>query len=401
MYDVAVVGAGPAGSTAAKSAAENGASVLLIERKGDIGVPLKCGEYLPTLKEMQSLTPAVNNIEKVFKVPDKFIVNRPNFVKLISPKGKEAGAMFEAVVIERKFFDKYLAQEAARAGADIMVRTEVEHILPDGKGLTVKADGKRSHIHTKTVIGADGAGSIIARQLGLQTTPNAIDFGICLQYEMARVDSDPRVVDMYFGKDYAPGAYAWIIPKGDGVANVGVGLRTPYVDKGVTAQDCLRKLIKHHPVASKKLRNAVPTAVVTGIVPVGGPPPKTFTENALVVGDAAGQTIATVGAGVPTAMICGNIAGATVANYIRGDCRLIEYETKWKKELGDVLSSALKIRKINDLIGKSDRIMEYAICNWLKGELLGKFLRCKFDLNLLKHLKTVQSLVKGNKVSGP
>ena len=66
MYDVAVVGAGPAGSTAAKSAAENGASVLLIERKVDIGVPLKCGEYLPTLKEMQSLTPAVNNIEKVF-----------------------------------------------------------------------------------------------------------------------------------------------------------------------------------------------------------------------------------------------------------------------------------------------------------------------------------------------
>lgn len=391
MYDVAVVGAGPAGSMAAKSAAENGAYVILIERKVDIGVPLKCGEYLPTLEEMRVLTPDVNNLENVFQVPDKFIVNRTNFVKLISAEGKEAGAAFNAVVVERKFFDKYLAREAARAGVDIMIRTEVEHILPGGKGLALKADGKSFHIAAKTIIGADGAGSSIARQLGLKPTLSDIDFGVCFQYEMSRVDSDPEVVDMYFGKDYAPGAYAWIIPKGDGVANVGVGIRTPYVNKGVTAQDCLKNLIKHHPVASKKLRKAVPTAVVTGMVPVGGPLPKTFTENALVVGDAAGQTIATVGAGVPTAMICGKIAGETVANYVRGGCRLMEYEAKWKKELGGVLNSALKIRKLIDVIGKSDRIMEYAIGSWLKGELLGKFLRCKFDLSLLKNLKTIKS----------
>jgi digeranylgeranylglycerophospholipid reductase len=398
MYDVAVVGAGPAGSMAAKSAAENGATVLLIERKVDIGVPLKCGEYLPTLKEMQVLTPNVENIESVFKVPDKFIVNRTNFVKLISPRGKETEVAFEAVVIERKFFEKYLAQEAARAGADIMIRTEVQRLLPGGKGLAVIADGKKSHVKAKTIIGADGAESIIARQLGLQTTINAMDLGICFQYEMARVESDPSVVEMYFGKDYAPGAYAWIIPKGGGVANVGVGVRTPYMQKGVTAQECLRRLIKHHPVASKKLRNAIPTAVVTGMVPIGGPLPKTFTENAVVVGDAAGQTIATVGAGVPTAMICGNLAGAIAANYVRGGCRMAEYEIRWKKAVGDVLSRGLKIRKINDIIGKSDRIMEYAIGNWLKGEILEKFLRCKFDLSFSTYLAAAQRLLKGDKV---
>jgi len=398
MYDVAVVGAGPAGSMAAKSAAENGATVLLIERKVDIGVPLKCGEYLPTLKEMQVLTPNVENIESVFKVPDKFIVNRTNFVKLISPRGKETEVAFEAVVIERKFFEKYLAQEAARAGADIMIRTEVQRLLPGGKGLAVIADGKKSHVKAKTIIGADGAESIIARQLGLQTTINAMDLGICFQYEMARVESDPSVVEMYFGKDYAPGAYAWIIPKGGGVANVGVGVRTPYMQKGVTAQECLRRLIKHHPVASKKLRNAIPTAMVTGMVPIGGPLPKTFTENAVVVGDAAGQTIATVGAGVPTAMICGNLAGAIAANYVRGGCRMAEYEIRWKKAVGDVLSRGLKIRKINDIIGKSDRIMEYAIGNWLKGEILEKFLRCKFDLSFSTYLAAAQRLLKGDKV---
>ena len=398
MYDVAVVGAGPAGSMAAKSAAENGATVLLIERKVDIGVPLKCGEYLPTLKEMQVLTPNVENIESIFKVPDKFIVNRTNFVKLISPRGKETEVAFEAVVIERKFFEKYLAQEAARAGADIMIRTEVQRLLPGGKGLAVIADGKKSHVKAKTIIGADGAESIIARQLGLQTTINAMDLGICFQYEMARVESDPSVVEMYFGKDYAPGAYAWIIPKGGGVANVGVGVRTPYMQKGVTAQECLRRLIKHHPVASKKLRNAIPTAMVTGMVPIGGPLPKTFTENAVVVGDAAGQTIATVGAGVPTAMICGNLAGAIAANYVRGGCRMAEYEIRWKKAVGDVLSRGLKIRKINDIIGKSDRIMEYAIGNWLKGEILEKFLRCKFDLSFSTYLAAAQRLLKGDKV---
>lgn len=390
MYDIVVVGAGPAGSTAAKSAAEKGASVLLVERKVEIGVPLKCGEYLPTLREMRVLMPNARDLERIYKFSAKAIVNHTNLVRLISPKGKEAEVRFEAMVHERKISDKHLAREAARAGAELMVHAEVERLLPNSKGVVVRAEGKRLNIEAKTIIGADGTESIIARQLGLHGRPDPMDIGICFQYEMVGVDSDSEVTEMYFGKNYAPGAYAWIIPKGDGVANVGTGVRTPYMQKGVTAQDCLKNLIRHHPVASKKLRKARSTAVVAGIVPIGGPLPKTFAGNAVVVGDAAGQVIAAIGAGVPVAMVCGDIAGAVAVAYVQGKERLAEYEARWREEVGDVLATALKIRKINDIMGKSDRVMEYAISHWLKEDILNKLIRCKFDLSLPKYLSTVQ-----------
>ncbi len=393
MYDIVVVGAGPAGSMAAKSAAEKGASVLLVERNAEIGVPLKCGEYMPSLKEMRVLIPNARNLERIYKFPARAIVNHINFVRLISPKGREAEVKFEAMALERKISDKHLAREAARAGAELMVHAEVERLLPGGKGVVVNAEGKRLNIEAKAVIGADGAESIIARQLGLYGRRDPMDIGICFEYEMVGVDSDSDVTEMYFGKNYAPGAFAWIIPKGDGVANVGAGVRTPYMQKGITAQDCLKNLIRHHPAASKKLRRAMPTAAVAGIVPVGGPPPKTFAGNAVVAGDAAGQVIAAVGAGVPVAMICGNIAGTVATAYVKGRGCLAEYEARWRAEVGDVLVSALKIRKITDIIGKSDRVMEYAIGHWLKENLLGKLIRCKFD-QVFPNITTVQRLIR-------
>ncbi|RCV63049.1 digeranylgeranylglycerophospholipid reductase [Methanophagales archaeon] len=121
-YDVVVVGAGPAGSVTAKTAAEHGLDVLLIERNQEIGVPVKCAEGVS------------KDIEK-FVVPDKKWVSAVvKGANIYSPDGTKvamAGNKMEDVgyVLERRIFDKFLACEAARAGADVRVKTEAYGII--------------------------------------------------------------------------------------------------------------------------------------------------------------------------------------------------------------------------------------------------------------------------------
>jgi flavin-dependent dehydrogenase len=132
------VGAGPSGSTAAKTAAESGLEVLLVERELEIGVPDKCGEFLPSLEEMRRLAPDAVDLEGLFDPPSSCIVNRTKFVKFTFPNEKEITVTFRGVVVERKLFDKHLANEAARAGAEVATLTKVSDILGEGIGVRAR-----------------------------------------------------------------------------------------------------------------------------------------------------------------------------------------------------------------------------------------------------------------------
>ncbi|TRO49306.1 geranylgeranyl reductase family protein, partial [Candidatus Bathyarchaeota archaeon] len=270
-YDVIVVGAGPAGSATAKAAAERGLDVLLVERELEIGVPDKCGEYLPSLDEMKRLTPRVDRLDEFFDPPSRCVVNRTKYVKFVFPNNVEFSVPFNGVVVDRKLLDKHLANEAARAGARIAPFTSALSLLGDGTGVRVRNSEGAFDLRSRVVVGADGAFSLIARQSGLPVSKDPLDYAVGYQYEMVGVEHDPDYVDMYLGEDVAPGTYAWIIPKGEDVANVGTGARTPFMEKGVSIRDYQRRFVDKHEVSSKKLTRAVPTAVKAGYIPVGGP----------------------------------------------------------------------------------------------------------------------------------
>jgi digeranylgeranylglycerophospholipid reductase len=165
---------------------------------------------------------------------------------------------------------------------------------------------------------------------------------------------------MYFGKDFVPGGYAWIFPEGEDRANVGIGIRSGMAEKGISAKEYLHRFMRDHPLAGQKLKNAIIMNVIAGIIPVNGAPERTATENALIVGDAAGQIFATNGGGIPPAMIAGKIAGETAAEFTAGKCRLEEYDRRWRAQFGSALETSVQARQLMDGIMKSDTLMNAA-----------------------------------------
>jgi digeranylgeranylglycerophospholipid reductase len=349
----------------AKTAAERGLEVLLLERELEVGVPDKCGEFLPSLQEMRRVAPDVRDLEGLFDPPDSCIVNRTRHVKFVFPNEVEIIVPFNGLVIERKLYDKHLTNEAARAGAEVAPLTSVVDLLDGGEGVRAK--------NTRGVI-------------DLQ----AKDYGVGYQYEMVNVDHDPDYVDMYLGEEIAPGTYAWIIPKGEDVANVGTGVRAPYMKAGMSIRDYQRNFVEEHPLSSAKLTRAVPTAIKAGCIPVGGPMAMTSTERVLAVGDAGGHTIPTVGGGVPPALIIGRIAGDTVADHVLSGKSLAGFDPAWRGQIGKTLENSLRMRRMSDVVFKNERMIDLVTKRgWLTEEMVMKFVLCEMDAKMRLMEKTL------------
>jgi geranylgeranyl reductase family protein len=390
VYDVVVVGAGPAGSSTAKAAALAGLKVLLVDDKMEIGVPCKCGEFVPALKEMKRLASDVPNLEDMFDPPAHCIVNRTKYIRFVFGDMKEITIPFEGVVVERKLFDKHLANEAARVGADVSPKTAITDIDVNRMILSGRDYEKRIEVKAKAIAGADGTVSLVRNKFNLPASTSQLDYAVGYQYEMVNIDHDPDYVDMYYSESYAPGTYAWIIPKGKDIANVGTGVRVPFMKKGQTVRDYQRNFVTSKQVA-EKLRNAKITAIKAGYIPVGGPIEKTYTKGAVVVGDAAGQTIPTVGGGIPTGLICGKIAGQALADNIQRGVGLEKYEAEWNRQLGTVLRNSIRLRKMGDTIFKSNSLLSFSLKSGvLDEELINHFVLCKIDTKMRLLEKSLQ-----------
>ncbi|MDI9395695.1 MAG: geranylgeranyl reductase family protein [Euryarchaeota archaeon] len=357
-YDVIVVGAGPAGSTAALYAARNGASVLLLDKKREIGNPIQCAGFLPDASEVGALMPDAILPETLNNYPDSCVLRHIKTQRIIPPNCNAKEFAVKGAVLDRRRYDQFLAGQAAEAGAELMVKTRVTKI----QGTTLEISGifGKQTIKTKALIGADGPNSPVAKAKGLTMKPELKETSVAIEYQVRMVDIDQDALEMYFGKDYVPGGYAWIFPEGEGRANIGIGIRSGMAEKGVSAKDYLQRFMHEHPLAAPKLKNAVIMNIIAGIIPVNGAPAKTASEDSLIVGDAAGHIIATNGGGIPPAMIAGKIAGETAAEFAAGKCRLEEYDRRWRAQFGPALETSVQARQIMDGIMKSDALMNAA-----------------------------------------
>ena len=351
--DLVIAGAGPGGLYAAVQALKRGLSVHIFDKKNVVGIPVKCGEYFPVRKEMEYLLPSAGEYMHVFDVPPEAVVNSCRTIRVFSPRGREFEFDFEAYVLDRTRLEQGMAQKVVDLGGTIELGFSVDLIKHGGELLVGKngSDG----VKAKVVIAADGFPSTVAKSAGILTndymTPNNI--AINYEYLMSELGVDQSVTEMYFGTKFAPGGYGWIIPKGNGTANVGIGIRTSYSQRN-EGKSYLEFFLEKCSLTKAKLEGGKPGPMIADVLPVDGPIERTFSDHVMAVGDAAAMVMPTNGGGISTAMITGEIAGQVAADHLQDGLPLSEYERCWKQVMGKEMRVSTQLRRRADPFMKND-----------------------------------------------
>ena len=334
-YDAVVVGAGPAGSMTAKWAAKKGARVLMVEKRQEVGSPVRCGEGISRAWH-DSVGLKMDKKSLAWEVKGAKIVSPNGSTFFLSEKmaGDEVG-----MVIDRVFFDKLLAADAVRAGADLQLKTSATRLLTkDGKvvGVRVKSMDGTKDIRCGCVVGADGFESQVGRWAGIDTNLAPRDITSCFQYRLTNIDQDPDFCEFVLGSK-APGGYIWIFPKNEDTANVGIGMQLTKLRGPGDVKKHLDKFIQADP----RLRKGRPLEMVSGAVSICAPVDRTVTDGVLLVGDAARQIDPITGGGISNSCKAGKVAGEVLAKASQENDfsakSLSRYENGWRDLLENQL----------------------------------------------------------------
>lgn len=327
--DVLVVGAGPAGAVAALQAKQSAREldVALLERDRAVGSPVRCAEGVGDagLREFASPEGADWAARKITRVI------------FLAPDDTEVRVAERDVgwVLDRTRFDAHLAAQAAAVGAAVLVGTEATGMTRAADGrwhVRVKQRGVEEIYRARVVIGADGVEAMVGRWAGIDTRVPARDMESCAQYVIQGIDFDPDAIYLQFGDRIAPGGYAWVFPRGVGVANVGLGLVALKADGRNARQYLDAWVARRYPTGAR-------TALTVGGVIVHTTIKRTYADGVMVAGDAAHMINPLSGGGIVNAMKAGRLAGCTAAAAIRerdtSERRLASYHKAWMDLLGD------------------------------------------------------------------
>ncbi len=356
--DAVVVGAGPAGSFSAWELAKRGLRVTVFEEHSEVGVPSHCAGHL-SIRSLRGLG--------LYPLPAGIVENVFSGVNFYSPNGSKFSVKLANPVtcaVNRELFDKHLASKAAEAGAVFCLGSRVQSLLLEGgfvKGLTIKSGGMPEElVSARVVVDAEGISSRILRQAGLTgLNRNGLVYAVEAEVENIK-DAEEHAVEVYLGSQYAPGFYGWLIPRLDGTAKVGLA-----VNRG-NPKEFLERLMRKHPVASKKLAAAKVKQMSFHTITLGGPSSKTYANGFLAVGDCASQVKPTTGGGVVFSLTCAKIAAEVAAEaLLKNDFSAVflrQYQQRCVDALGFDTRVMLKAREFLDALSdaKFDRIVQFA-----------------------------------------
>jgi geranylgeranyl reductase family protein len=328
MHDVAIVGAGPAGSIAARLLAERGHDVLLLEEHGDVGLPVHCTGLL-----------GLDAFDE-FDLPRETILGRTSVARFWAADGSSVtvrSARINAVVIDRAAFDGVLTRQAVAAGAGLRAGWRVERIDIGAGRVAITRAGAPDTVEARAAVLACGANYRFHAGLGL---------GVPQAYLQSAQLETPFVenaqIEVRFGREIAPKGFAWLVPfqrGGESYARIGLMCEAG----GRQRFDAFaRTLCERAGFESSRL-----PAARFKMLPLA-PVSKTFADRVLAVGDAAGLVKPTTGGGIYYGLLSGAMAAETLdaalARDRLGEGELKRYEQAWQRRLGSEIRVARAFR---------------------------------------------------------
>ena len=383
MRDVAVIGAGPAGLTAARALAARGHDVVVLEEHAGIGVPVHCTGVL-----------GVDAFTE-FDLPRESILGTAHTARFVAADGSSVSVDAErvkAAVVDRALFDQGLAASSRRAGAELRSGARVRAIAVGAAGVTIGVEGG-DRVEARACIIACGANYRFNRQLGLGV-PRTFVQSAQLEQPLDGLDR----VEVHLGREVAPGGFAWLVPlERDGRPHARLGLM------------CDTRALARFRQFAVRMRERFGAAgdwpdPRLKVLPLG-PVSRTYGTRLLAVGDAAGLVKPTTGGGIYYSLISGRIAAETLDEALAADdlrdARLRRYETEWRARLGaDIriglafrtLASRLNDRAIDAVVelarvdGIVPLLRETADFNWHRQSALALLKHAQFRKILLSSL---------------
>ncbi len=350
IYQVAVIGGGPAGSVTAYQCAKGGLKTVILERDREIGLPVRCAEGIMTkvLKDFGQIPTSViaSHIEKI-----KIIPPNKEIITINSPG--------QGLILNRELFDKFLTKKALDQGAELLLKHDVISINYDDKEELFYLNIRNSNqvIKAKLIVGADGIDSQVGRWFSMSEQLTLNDIDSCAQYLLYHESLIDGECSFIFDNNYAPGGYIWIFPKGNKTANVGLGVNPPKAEK--SAKDYLDAYIKDYFPQANSLR------ATCGGVPIRKTNPILVKDRVMLVGDSAYQTNAISGGGIDTAIEAGYLCGQTIVKSFSdkgiNDKKLMAYQDKWhsKNKNKESIEQIIKEKLTNASNDKLDKYFDY------------------------------------------
>jgi digeranylgeranylglycerophospholipid reductase len=376
-YDIVIVGAGPAGLSAAYSAAKSGASVLVLERDDSIAHNIR--------------TSGVSWIEEM----NRFEIGREHYNLIrnyaffspsneITINGKEA----RCCVLDVRNTYQHLAFEAADAGANIMVRANATNaILKNDRiaGVRVSTPKGELNIESGLVIDASGFSTAIGRKIGAAQEWKR--YGVGAEYECYAENVDDETWMLMVGSKYSPAGYAWVFPVRKNRVRIGVGVGRP--ESGEEPLEILNSMLERREKPLDKMGKLETIELHYGFISNEGARRNTVADGFMLVGDSAGQSNPLVLEGIRYAIEFGRLAGEIGARALQyGTTResLSEYEKVWKAKVEGRIAAALKVqsRWLNLTDEEWDREIE--IMRDMSADEFLDFIRADFSMSKMMKL---------------